>query len=201
MPRPVSHVSRLWSTNGATNTSYEYPDIPTLDEPMSYYGPGNPYPGQPDPYQYGSYGWNPQRNKPRQASYPPSANSPYMPVPLPGTLPLRPLGLGDYFTSMFAMLRQSSGLFFGAALIFGSISALLSATRDFFFPRSLTGDWINLYGELDSLISQTLVWSLLTSFLSLALLLLGQTITWVMFSTMVDRGAVGQKTLLIQDVL
>src|SRR5699024_8052882 len=84
----------------------------------------------------------------------------------------------------------SPGLFFGAALIFGSISALLSATSDFFFTRSLTGDWINLYGELDSLISQTLVWPLLTSFLSLALLFLGHTFSWGMFSAMVSRGAV-----------
>src|SRR5699024_113471 len=52
--------------------------------------------------------------------------------------------------------------------------------------------------ELDSLISQTLVWSLLTSFLSLALLFLGQTCGGGMFSTMVARGAVGMKTLLGQ---
>src|SRR5699024_3185066 len=63
---------------------------------------------------------------------------------------------------------------------------------------SLIGDWINLYGELDSLISQTLVWSLLTSFLSLALLFLGQTLSWLMFSTMVACRAVCMKTLLGQ---
>src|SRR5699024_11322244 len=105
MPRPVSHVARLESTNGATHTVYENPDIPTLEEPMSYYRPGNPYPGQPGPYQGGSYGWNPQGNHPGQASYPPPANSPYMPVPQPSTLTLTPSGLCYYFISMFVILR------------------------------------------------------------------------------------------------
>src|SRR5699024_6270368 len=125
MPRPVSHVARLWSTNGATNTVYENPDIPTLEEPMSYYGPGNPYPGQPGPYQGGSYGWNPQGNHPGQATYPPPP-TPHDTLPTyPGTLPLRPSGLGAYFTSMYDMLRPSACLFFGAGLIFASISFIL----------------------------------------------------------------------------
>src|SRR5699024_11553719 len=31
----------------------------------------------------------------------------YIPVAQPGTLPLRPLGLGDYFNSLFSTLRKS----------------------------------------------------------------------------------------------
>ena len=165
---------------------------------MSYYGPAGPHPGQPGPYQGGSYGWNPQGNHPGQANYPPPGSSPYMPVPQPGSLPLRPLGLGDYFTSMFATLRKSPGLFFGAALIFGSIAAVLSATSEFFVTRSLTSNTVDPYAQLDSLVSQTLIWSLLASFLSQAVLLLGQTFNWGMYSIMVARGAVGMKTTLGQ---
>ncbi|MDN5815491.1 MAG: hypothetical protein L0H48_06615, partial [Yaniella sp.] len=65
---------------------------------MSYYGPSSPDPRQPNPYQSGSYGWNPQGGAPQ----PPQNYHPgFMPVAQPGTLPLRPLSLGDYFNSLF----------------------------------------------------------------------------------------------------
>src|SRR5699024_12526987 len=61
----------------------------------------------------------------------------YIPVAQPGTLPLRPLGLGDYFNSLFSTLRKSPGLYFGAALIFGGLAAILTATGEFLLSRSL----------------------------------------------------------------
>lgn len=191
-------MTRLWPTIGVTNTVYEHPDITTLEEPMSYYGPADPYSRQPGPYQGGSYGWNPQGNHPGQGNYPPPGGFSYMPVPQPGSLPLRPLGLADYFTSMFATLRKSPGLFFGAALIFGSIAALLSATGEFFLTRTLTGNAMDPYAQLNSFVSQTLIWSALATFVSQTVLILGQTFSWGMYSTMVARGAVGMKTSLGQ---
>ena len=97
---------------------------------MSHHGPTPPPPEQPGSDQPGSYGWNPQTGAPytgapQPSQYPRSGGpTPYIPVAQPGTIPLRPLTLGDYFSGMFATIRKSPGLFFGAALQSKTVSLL-----------------------------------------------------------------------------
>lgn len=163
---------------------------------MSYYGP-NPPPGQPGPYG-GSYGWNPQGDYPSgQPRYPQPGNSqPYMAQP--GSLPLRQLYLGDYFSSMFATLRKSPGLFFGAALIFGSIAAILTATGEFFLTRTLPTNMMDPYAEVDAVFPGLGFGFIVPMLISQVVLALGQTFNWGMYSFMVARGAIGVKTSLSQ---
>lgn len=168
---------------------------------MSYYGPSSPNPGQPGPHQSGSYGWNQQGGYPQQPQYPPPGSAPYMPVAQPGTLPLRPLGLGDYFNSMFATLRKSPGLFFGAALIFGGLAAILSATGEFLLSRAFTNSLMDPYAQLDQLDQAFAGFGLGflgTVLLSQVVMVVGQVFSWGMYSTMVARGAIGMSTSLSQ---
>lgn len=165
---------------------------------MSHYGPSSPQPGQPGPPYGSSYGWNPEGGYAGHSPYQQPGNMPYMPVAQPGTLPLRPLTLGDYFSSMFTTLRKSPGLFFGAALIFGSLAAILGATGEFFFTRSLNASMMDPYAQLDEIFTDAGGGFIITMFLSQIVLILGQTFTWGMYSIMVARGAVGLKTSLSQ---
>lgn len=170
---------------------------------MSHYGPPSPHPGQPGPYQSSSYGWNPQGGSPgEQAPYPQPGGSPYMPVSQPGTLPLQPLTLGNYFNSLFSTLRKSPGLFFGAALIFGSIAAIFAATGDFLLTQSLNIGQAGTYAQLDQQLDQiapgTSIGVMVASLFSSVVMVVGQTFTWGMYSTMVARGAIGMKTTLGQ---
>lgn len=166
---------------------------------MSHYGPSSPNPGQPDPYQSGSYGWNPQGGAPQQPQNPQPGFAPYMPVAQPGTLPLRPLSLGDYFNSLFTTLRKSPGLFFGAALIFGGLAAILTATGEFLLSRSLgTLGGMDPYAELGQAMDGFAIWILVSMLLAQIATAFGYVFTWGIYSTMVGRGAVGMKTSLGQ---
>lgn len=165
---------------------------------MSHYGPSSPPPGYPGPHHGGSYGWNPQDEYAGQSPYPQPGNMPYMPVAQPGTLPLRPLTLGDYFSSMFTTLRKSPGLFFGAALIFGSLAAIFGATGEFFLTRTLSTSMMDPYAQLDSIFSNAGTGFFVSMFLSQIVMILGQTFNWGMYSIMVMRGAIGMKTTLSQ---
>lgn len=167
---------------------------------MSDYGPSSPNPGPPGPHQGGSYGWNPQGGPPGQPHYQQPGAAPYMPVAQPGTIPLRPMGLGDYFNSMFATLRKSPGLFFGAALIFGGIAAILSATGEFFWTRSLSMTLTDPAAPFEQIFGGFGfgIGFLVTVFISQIVMVLGHTFSWGMYATMVARGAVGMKTSLGQ---
>src|SRR5699024_10872433 len=124
--------------------------------------------------------------------------SPYMAATQPGTIPLRPMTLGDYFSSMFANIRNSPGLFFGAALIFGSVAAILSATGEFFLLRSLGTSVLDPYADFDEVFGGLGLGFFGATMLSQLVMLLGQTFNWGMYSTMVARGAIGMKTSLSQ---
>lgn len=166
---------------------------------MSYYGPSSPSPEQPGPHQAGSYGWQPQGGQPQSSQYSQyGGQQPYVVVSQPGTLPLRPLMLGDYFSSMFATIRKSPGLFFGAALIFGSFSAIVSATGAFFMLRIFDSSMTDPYSQLDQLFSGATFGVLAAGMLSQLVLVLGQLFNWGMYSAMVSRGSVGMKTSLGQ---
>lgn len=166
---------------------------------MSHYGPSSPYPGQPGPQQGGSYGWNPQGGYQGSSQYPQAGGyPPYVPVTQSGTLPLRPLTLGDYFSSMFATLRKSPGLFFGAALIFGSIAAIVAATGEFFLTRAFGASLTDPYAQFDQLFSGAMMGFVGSMMLSQLILIVGQTFNWGMYSVMVARGSVGMKTSLGQ---
>ncbi|MDN5837793.1 MAG: glycerophosphoryl diester phosphodiesterase membrane domain-containing protein [Yaniella sp.] len=163
---------------------------------MSYYGPSSPDPRQPNPYQSGSYGWNPQGGAPQ----PPQNYHPgFMPVAQPGTLPLRPLSLGDYFNSLFTTLRKSPGLFFGAALLFGGLAAILTATGEFLLSRSMGNlGTMDPYAELGQAMDGFAIWILVSMLLAQIATAFGYVFTWGIYSTMVGRGAVGMKTSLGQ---
>lgn len=164
---------------------------------MSYSGPPYPNPQQPGPYQPGSYGWSAQGPQsspaPRYDGQPP-----YIAATQPGTLPLRPMKLGDYFSSMFATIRKSPGLFFGAALIFGSITAMLAATGEFLLTRSLGSAVLDPTAQFDQVFSGLGLGFFGASLLSQVVMLLGQTFSWGLYSAMVARGAIGLNTSLSQ---
>lgn len=167
---------------------------------MSHSGPADPNPAQPGPHQPGSYGWNPQggysHQPPPQPRY--DGGSPYAPIAQPGTLPLRPLTLGDYFAALFATIRNSPGLFFGAALIFGALAAMLTAFGDMFVLRSFGANILDPYAALDQFFSSALLGFLGSAVLSQVVLVVGQTFNWGIYSIMVGRGAIGMKTSLGQ---
>lgn len=164
---------------------------------MSQYGPPNPPPEQQGPQQPGSYRWSSQ--SPQSGPYPNyGGQASYVAASQPGTLPLRPLTLGDYFASMFATIRKSPGLFFGAALIFGSLAAILAATGEFFLLRSFGTAVFGPYAEFDRLFTGLGFGFFGAMLLSQLVMLLGQTLNWGMYSAMVARGAIGMKTSLGQ---
>lgn len=164
---------------------------------MSHYGPSSPYPEQQGPHQPGSYGWSSQGGQPAQ--YPQyGGQAPYMATTQPGTLPLRSMTLGDYFSALFASIRKSPGLFFGGALIFGSLAAMLAATGEFFIMRSFSNALFGPYAEFGQLFSGAGIGFFGATILSQLVMMLGQTFNWGMYSTMVARGAVGMKTSLGQ---
>lgn len=171
---------------------------------MSHYGPTPPLPEEPGAHQPGSYGWNPQGGSPtggapHTSSSPPYGNPMgYAPVAQPGTMPLRPLTLGDYFSGMFATIRKSPGLFFGAALIFGSAAAIVAATGEFFLLRSFGATVADPYAALDQFFSGAAIGFFGSIMLSQLVLLIGQTFNWGMYAIMVGRGAVDMKTALAQ---
>ncbi len=190
------HVTRIWFTTEWTHTVYDTPARTTLEDGMSHYGPPSPIPGQPNPYQSGSYGWNPQGGAPQ----PPQNYHPgFVPVAQPGTFPLRPLGLGDYFNSLFSTLRKSPGLFFGAALIFGGLAAILTATGDFLLGRSLGNlGGLDTAAQLGQTMGSFAIWILVSMLLGQIAMVFGYVFTWGIYSTMVGRAAIGMKTLLGQ---
>ena len=164
---------------------------------MSQYGPSSPHPEQRGPHQPGAYGWSSQGGQPAQ--YPQyGGQTPYMAATQPGTLPLRSMTLGDYFSSMFGTIRKSPGLFFGAALIFGSLAAILAATGEFFIMRSFGTALFDPYSEFDQIFSGAGIGFFGAMILSQLVMLLGQTFNWGMYSAMAARGAVGMKTSLSQ---
>ena len=164
---------------------------------MSQYGPPNPPPEQQGSHQPGSYSWSSHGGQPNP--YPNyTGQTPYVAASQPGTLPLRPLSLGDYFASMFATIRKSPGLFFGAALIFGSLAAILAATGEFFLVRSFGTAMFGPYAEFDRLFTGLGFGFFGAMLLSQLVMLLGQTLNWGMYSAMVARGAIGMKTSLGQ---
>lgn len=164
---------------------------------MSHYGPSSPHPEQRGPHQPGSYGWSSQGSQPTQ--YPQyGGQTPYMAATQPGTLPLRPMTLGDYFSALFATIRNAPGLFFGAALIFGALAAMLAATGEFFIMRSFGTALFDPYSDFDQIFSGAGIGFFGATMLSQLVLLLGQTFNWGIYSTMVARGAVGMKTSLGQ---
>lgn len=164
---------------------------------MSHYGPPNPHPEEQGSHQPGSYGWSSQGGQPT-----PSPNyggqTPYVAATQPGTLPLRPMTLGDYFSSMFATIRKSPGLFFGAALIFGSLAGILAATGEFFLQRSLGNALVDPTAQFEQIFSGAGLGFFGAMLLSQLVMLLGQTFNWGIYSTMVARGAIGMKTTLGQ---
>lgn len=165
---------------------------------MSYHGPSSPHPEPQGPHQPGSYGWSSQSGQP--TPYPQyGGQSPYMAASQPGSLPLRPMTLGDYFSSMFATIRKSPGLFFGAALIFGSIAALLAAIGEFLILRSFGNAMLDPYADIDSMMVSGAGFGFIGAMiLAQLVLLLGQTFNWGIYSTMIARGAIGMKTSLGQ---
>ncbi|GAA4474308.1 hypothetical protein GCM10023190_07980 [Enteractinococcus fodinae] len=164
---------------------------------MSQYGPPNPPPEHQGPQQPGSYSWSSQDAQP--SPYPNyGGQAPYVAASQPGTLPLRPLTLGDYFASMFTTIRKSPGLFFGAALIFGSIAAILAATGEFFLLRSFGTAMFDPSAAFDQIFSGLGLGFFGAMMLSQLVMLLGQTLNWGMYSAMVARGAIGMKTSLGQ---
>lgn len=164
---------------------------------MSHSGPTNPHPEHRGPHQPGSYGWSSQGGQPTP---PPNygGQAPYVAASQPGTLPLRAMTLGDYFSSLFATIRKSPGLFFGAALIFGSLAGILSATGEFFLLRSFGNAMWDPYTQVDQLFTGVGFGFFGAMMLSQLVMLLGQTFNWGMYSAMVARGAVGMKTSLGQ---
>lgn len=192
-------MTRIRPITALTNTVYANPNFKTLEEVMSHYGPSSPTPGQPGPYHSGSYGWNPQAGYQGQSQYPQPGGSPYMPVAQLGTLPLQPLKLGDYFASIFTTLRKSPGLFFGAALIFGSIVAIVAATGEFLINQSYGNALMDPYAQLDEVFSPaTGIGVLISVLFSPIIMLVGLTFVWGMYAAMVARGATGMKTSLGQ---
>lgn len=172
---------------------------------MSYHGPTPPPNEEPGAHQPGSYGWNPQSNTPyggatQPAQYSPYGSpSPYAAVAQPGTMPLRPLTLGDYFSGLFATIRKSPGLFFGAALIFGSIAAVITATGEFFLLRSFGATMADPFATADQLFTAAGSIGFFGSILlSQLVLVVGQTFNWGMYSIMMGRGAINMKTSLSQ---
>jgi len=163
---------------------------------MSHYGPSSPPPERRGSHQPGSYGWSSQGGQPMPPQY--GGQSPYMAATQLGTIPLRPMTLGDYFSSMFANIRNSPGLFFGAALIFGSVAAILSATGEFFLLRSLGTSALDPYADFDEVFGGLGLGFFGATMLSQLVMLLGQTFNWGMYSAMVARGAIGMKTSLSQ---
>ena len=157
---------------------------------MSYSGPSDPYHDRPDVNQPASYGWQPAPQLPYGAG-------PYAPAPQPGTMPLRPLLLGDYFSVLFATIRNSPGLFFGAALIFGSIAAIASAFGEFLLIRAFGVSFLDSYASLDFVASSAVGLMIAASASQLALVV-GQTFNWGIYSVMVGRGAIGMRTSLTQ---
>ncbi|OAV59514.1 glycerophosphoryl diester phosphodiesterase membrane domain-containing protein [Enteractinococcus helveticum] len=172
---------------------------------MSYQGPTPPPNEEPGAHQPGSYGWNPQSNTPyggaaQPSPYPPYGSpSPYAAVAQPGTLPLRALTLGDYFSGLFATIRKSPGLFFGAALIFGSVAAVITATGEFFLLRSFGATMADPFATADQLFTAGGSIGFFGSILlSQLVLMVGQTFNWGMYSIMLGRGAIDMKTSLSQ---
>lgn len=171
---------------------------------MSTNGPTHPRPEEPGSHQPGSYGWSDQGRPPyagpsQPSPYPPSGGpSPYAPVAQPGTLPLRPLTLGDYFSGMFAAIRKSPGLFFGAALIFGAIAAIVAATGEFFFLRAFGTTIADPTASFDDIFSSGGLGFFGSLLLSQLVLFVGQTFNWGMYSIMMGRGAINMKTSLSQ---
>ena len=164
---------------------------------MSYSGPSYPHPEQPEPYQPGSYGWSTQGPQPSPSPrY--DGQPPYMAATQLGTLPLRPMKLGDYFSSMFATIRKSPGLFFGAALIFGSGAAILAATGEFLVTRSLGSGLMDPTAQFDQMFPSLGLGFFAAALLSQLVMLLGQVFSWGMYSAMIARGAIGIKTSLSQ---
>ncbi|HIY86566.1 MAG TPA: glycerophosphoryl diester phosphodiesterase membrane domain-containing protein [Candidatus Yaniella excrementavium] len=191
-----SHMTRIWFTTEWIHTVYDNPARTTIEDGMSHYGPSSPNPGQPNPYQSGSYGWNPQGGVPQ----PPHNYQPgYIPVAQPGTLPLRPLGLGDYFNSLFSTLRKSPGLYFGAALIFGGLAAILTATGEFLLSRSLGSlGWMDPAAQISQTMGVSAIWIIVSMLLAQIATVFGYVFTWGIYSTMVGRAAIGIKTFLGQ---
>lgn len=157
---------------------------------MSYPGPSDAPHDPPKANQSGSYGWQPEPQMP-------NSSSPYMPASQPGTMPLCPLSLGDYFSVLFATIRNSPTLFFGAALIFGSIAAIASAFGEFLLIRSFGAHYFDPYASLDFVASSAIGLMIAASVSQLALIV-GQTFNWGMYSIMVGRGAIGMRTSLSQ---
>src|SRR5690625_1338735 len=166
---------------------------------MSYYGPSSPPPEQPGHNQAGSYGWQPQGGQPQSSPYNQyGGEQRYVAGSQPGTLALRPLILGVYFSSMFATVSKSPGLFCGLALIFGSFAAIVSATGAFFVLRIFDSTMADPYSQLDRLFSGATFGVLAAGVLSQLVLVLGQLFNWGMYSAMVARSSVGLKTSLGQ---
>lgn len=164
---------------------------------MSYPGPSSPQPEPPGPHQPGSYGWSAQGPQPRVSPrY--DGQPPYMAATQPGTLPLRPMTLGDYFSSMFSTMRKSPGLFFGAALIFGSVAAILAATGDFLLTRSFGSAMFAPTAQFNDMLPGFGLGFVGAAVLSQLVMLLGQVLSWGMYSAMIARGAIGLKTSLGQ---
>ncbi|NWN88376.1 MAG: glycerophosphoryl diester phosphodiesterase membrane domain-containing protein [Micrococcaceae bacterium] len=121
-----------------------------------------------------------------------------MPIAQPGSLPLRALTLGDYFTALFAAIRFSPGVFFGAALIFGAIAAMLSATGEFLMLRAFGTSLMDPTVPIDNFVSGSGVGFLATTLLSVVTLVLGHVFNWAIYSVMIARSAIGMKTSLSQ---
>src|SRR5699024_10389198 len=131
---------------------------------MSYYGPSSPDPRQPNPYQSGSYGWNPQGGAPQP---PQNYHTGFMPVAQPGTLPLRPLSLAGSVNSRFTTVRTSPGLFFGAALVFRGLPAILTCIGAFVVSRSMGNlGTIDPYAELGHAMDGVPIWILVSMLLA-----------------------------------
>lgn len=165
---------------------------------MSQYGPPSPPPDQPGPS--GSYGWSnpPGPTGPHYGAPQPPMPNPYLPAAQPGTLPLRALTLSDYFSAMFATIRHTPGLFFGAALLFGALAAVISASGEFFFMRAFGSTALDPYAPMEQLFSGSLISFLGAAVLSQVVMFVGQTFNWGIYSIMIARSAIGTKTTVGQ---
>lgn len=168
---------------------------------MSFYDPSRPSSDDSAPQQSAPYVWS-TGSQPASPPPPPPGVIGYPQVAQPGAIPLRPLVLSDYFSGLFATIRNSPGTFFGAALLVGAIAAALSALGLFFLGQ--TG--VVLFDGMESVLQNEgapeFTGSLVSSFASTVglfvlaqlVLLMGQILNWSLFSPMVARAAIGLKT-------
>lgn len=106
--------------------------------------------------------------------------------------------LGDYFSALFATIRTSPGLFFGAALIFGSIAAIATASGEFFMLQIFQGNMFDPYANFDQVLPGTFFGAFGSAAIAQVVLVIGQTFNWGIYSIMIGRGAVGLSTSLGQ---